>query len=359
MMTCPILIPAYEPDERLIDLLESLVTADARNIILVNDGSGPDYDRLFDECRPYIDKMGGKLLIHEVNKGKGAALKTGFAYILEAYPDAVGCVTADSDGQHDTDSINAVIKSLTENPDHLILGVRSFDSDDIPWKSVYGNKITAGVMKYVTGLKISDTQTGLRGIPTDFMRELLDIKGNRFEFETEMLLCTIDKYPITEVPIPAIYDSVTDHKTHFNTFKDSIKIYRILCRHFIRYTAASLSSALLDIILFAVFCRLFGRMTLYVEVSTVAARLISGTYNYIINHIFVFNSKNKKSRTAVKYFILAVIQMGLSAGITGALVRLIAIVPEIIIKMVTDTVLFILSFKIQQKYVFGKNKSGE
>lgn len=357
-MDCPILIPAYEPDERLIDLLETLLNAEAKNIILVNDGSGPEYDELFERCQPFLEKMGGKLLIHEKNRGKGAALKTGFSYILEAYSNAVGCVTADSDGQHDTDSINAVIKSLTENPDNLILGVRSFDSEGIPWKSVYGNKITAGVMTFLTGLKISDTQTGLRGIPTAFMKELLDVKGDRFEFETEMLLETIGRYPITEVPIPAIYDSVTDHKTHFNTFKDSIKIYRILCRHFIRYAAASLTSAILDLVLFTVFCRLFGGMKLYVEVSTIAARVISGTYNYIINHIFVFESKNKKTTTASKYLLLALVQMSLSAGITGAFARLFVKVPEVIIKVITDTVLFIMSYKIQQKYIFGnKNKA--
>ncbi len=355
-MDCPILIPAYEPDERLIALLESLEDANFKNIILVNDGSGPEYDKLFSDCEEYLEAMGGKLLVHEKNRGKGAALKTGFSYILEAYPDAVGCVTADSDGQHDRDSISAVINSLTENPRDLILGVRSFDSDDIPWKSVYGNKITANVMTFITGLKISDTQTGLRGIPTEFMRELLDVKGDRFEFETEMLLCTIDKYKITEVPIPAIYDSVTDHKTHFNTFKDSIKIYKILCRHFIRYTAASLTSALVDIIFFVIFCRVFANLSLYVEISTVAARLISGTCNYIINHIFVFKSKNKKRTTAAKYLLLAVIQMGLSAGITGAGARLFTKVPEFIIKMITDTVLFVLSYKIQQKFIFGSRK---
>ena len=163
----PIVIPSYEPDYKLIDLLKKLVNTQQNPIIIINDGSDENYKEIFVEAEKELEEHEGKILVHEVNKGKGRALKTAFQYILQEYPEAVGCVTADSDGQHTTESIGSIILALRENPQKLILGVRSFSINNIPWKSWIGNAFSEKIFAYASGAHVSDTQTGLRGIPIE------------------------------------------------------------------------------------------------------------------------------------------------------------------------------------------------
>ena len=356
----PIIIPAYEPDARLPELLGTLKERNMGPIVIVDDGSGDAYKEVFAQAEPYARESGGAILTHEVNKGKGRALKTAFAYVLKTWPDAIGCVTADSDGQHSADCIKSIRKALEAEPDHLILGVRKFDGEDVPWRSRAGNTITEAVFAYVSGIHVSDTQTGLRGIPKAFMQELLDVPGERFEFETQMLLETAGKYPITEVPIKTIYDSRENHQTHFNTFTDSVKIYRILLKNFGKYIFSSISSCLIDLALFALLCSLMrGKVTGYVAISTVLARVVSGIYNYLITYLVVFKSKEKISTSGMKFLVLAIVQMSLSAALVTGFCSLLPGAPEIAVKAVVDVILFFISFTIQQKYIFGKGRGSD
>lgn len=354
MNAIPVIIPAYEPDERMISLLHDIQKANIAPLIIVDDGSGEGYKELFDKAKHIIEPMGGVILTHEVNKGKGRALKTAFSYVLENYKDAVGVVTADSDGQHTVECIEKVTKALTDRPEELILGVRDFDEEGIPWKSEFGNKLTMKVLQYVSGLKVTDTQTGLRGIPKSFLPDLLEVQGERFEYEMRMLLETVDRIPIHEVKIKTIYDSVENHQTHFNPIVDSIKIYKVLGHRFLMYIFASLSSSILDIGLFALFCFLLkGKgIGMYVAVATVLARVISATYNFAINYKKVFKSQSNVGKAALKYASLAVVQMAASALFVTLLVNAISICPEVVIKIVVDTALFFLSYFIQRKWVF-------
>ncbi|MCQ2533742.1 MAG: bifunctional glycosyltransferase family 2/GtrA family protein [Clostridia bacterium] len=353
----PIVIPSYEPDERLIELLDTLADKN-RRIILVNDGSSPEYKDLFKRAFSMIEPFGGVFLEHEVNRGKGKALKTAFDYVIKNIPNAIGVVTADSDGQHTKDCINSVTEEFIKYPDCLILGVRSFGGEDVPWKSRFGNECTIKVMKFVSGLSISDTQTGLRAIPLEFMKELVDFGGDRFEFETEMLLATVDKYEIREVEIPTIYDSRENHQTHFNPVKDSIKIYKILGKQFFKYILASGSSFILDILLFYIFCKVFSSFKEYISIATALARICSATFNYVINYSKVFKGNETKLNSALKYLCLAVIQMLLSALFVTCVVKL-TNSNEVIVKIIVDTILFFISFKIQQRFVFVKKRKSK
>ena len=184
----PIIIPAYEPDERLLELLKDLSESRLGPVIIVDDGSGEQYSDIFTEAENYLKTTGGVLLRHEVNRGKGRALKTAFAHVLDHEPDAIGCVTADSDGQHSVECITKCMNALSERPDNLILGVRDFSGEEVPFKSRFGNNLTIKICSFLCGVKVTDTQTGLRGIPRAFMRDLLDVEGERFEFETRMLI---------------------------------------------------------------------------------------------------------------------------------------------------------------------------
>ena len=362
----PIIIPSYEPDERLNALIESLKGAALGPIVVVDDGSGEKYQKYFEDAKA----AGCVVLMHEVNKGKGRALKDAFSYCIENIPDILGCVTADSDGQHTVDDIEKCVNELNRHPECLVMGCRDFSGDDVPWKSSFGNNVTKRVCKYLCGVSVSDTQTGLRAIPAQFMRELDQIKGERFEFETNMLLETKDSYKIIEVPIQTIYESKKEHQTHFRPFVDSFRIYKLFGAKFIKFTFSSLSSSIIDLALFAILCRVLkvdsAQSSQYVSLidrilhdvtipTTIIARVVSCIYNYLINYHLVFKSKERSSKSIIKYFSLAVVQMLLSASLVSTVVTFTK-GPRLIIKMCIDTILFLISFVIQREFVFKSRK---
>lgn len=356
----PVIIPAYEPDERLIELINELIGKKINNIIVVNDGSNETYNEIFAKVEKLLEGSDSVLLVHERNQGKGRALKTAFKYVLENIPDAYGVITADSDGQHTPDSILKVAEAMNEQTEGLILGVRDFsDSATIPWKSRFGNRLTIKVFKMATGKKIDDTQTGLRGIPKKLILELLEIPGDRFEYETRMLIICAKKYNVNQVLIETIYDSKEEHQTHFRPVVDSFKIYSIFFEVFFKYLVSSLSSFLIDIILFAIICAVLrgnGGYT-YTIIATVIARVLSAIYNYCMNYGFVFKSSEGRVKSMLKYGTLVVVQMMLSAALVTGINYLVinnlhSFVNESFIKMVVDSVLFFVSYNVQKRFVF-------
>lgn len=347
----PIVIPSYEPDDFLYNTCKALVEAGLCNIIVVNDGSSQSHQKYFDAIKKDFSIP---VLEHSVNRGKGRALKTAFEYIIQNIPDAIGCVTADSDGQHTPKDIKKCIESLAENQNSLILGCRDFSKDDVPLKSRFGNELTKKTCSFLCGIQVSDTQTGLRGIPLSFMKELLSVKGERFEFETYMLIESKGKYPITEIEIETVYDSKENHKTHFDPIRDSIRIYKIFGIMFLKFIFSSLSSFLIDVLLFSLFCLLFKESfpIYYAGIATVLARVLSATYNCLINYKFVFKSEQRLIKSIVKYFALAVCQMLVSALLVTAGTLLLTNIPATAIKIVIDLFLFFASYYIQNRYVF-------
>lgn len=344
----PIVIPAYEPDDKLINLMDNLVAAGLSPIVVVNDGSEPDsYGRIFEE----VAERGAVVLEHAVNMGKGRALKTAFNYCLNEYKDIAGVITADSDGQHTASDIKKCMNAMAADPDKLVLGVRNFDESGIPARSVFGNKTTSRVMKFLTGMSISDTQTGLRGISAGFMKYLLTEKGERFEFETNMLLATRELgIGIKEVPIKTIYLE-ENRSSHFNPIKDSIRIYAV----FLKFLFSSLSSSVVDIVLFSVFCALFRNVPVaigYIMLSTIMARVISATYNFLINYKVVFKSGSSTAGAAVKYILLALFIMLSSGALVSFFHGLIPASPEFAVKIPVDCLLFLVSFFVQREIVY-------
>lgn len=350
----PVIIPAYEPDEKLLILLNHLKEAGIRNMIVVDDGSGSDYQTLFARAEA---TEGCTVLHHAVNLGKGRALKTAFNACLLRFPTQCGCVTADSDGQHTPEDILACMKKLWENPEALVLGCRNFDAADVPARSSFGNKCTRKVFRYLVGLSVSDTQTGLRAIPASFMKSLMNVKGERFEYETNMLIETKTlSVPILEVPVETIYLEA-NKASHFNPIKDSIRIYMV----FGKFLFSSLSSSVLDLALFALFCEVlqaasgFWKGFPYIVGATVLARVISAVYNFALNYKVVFQSSANLAVTAVKYFALAVCQMLCSALLVNELFRVFGGY-EVAVKIPVDVLLFFLSFVIQREFVYRNEK---
>lgn len=351
-MNIPIIIPAYEPDERMLELLRNIRQDGVNNkIIVVNDGSGQEYDYLYDAAEEY-DCI---VLRNFVNMGKGRALKYAFNYCLVNCDNLLGVVTADSDGQHSVADIKKCINALIESPNSLVLGCRNFDGDDVPAKSKFGNKLTQKICKLLCGINISDTQTGLRGIPKSFMAELLNVEGERFEFETRMLIESKTKYVIKEIGIQTIYDSKENHKTHFDPIRDSIRIYKIFGSMLIKFIFSSLSSCVVDLLLFHVFSNILrGKISTYIIMATVGARIISATYNFLLNHRFVFKSEENYQKSAYKYALLACVQMICSAGFVTIGCQMFSFIPEILVKVIVDTILFMISYVVQREIVFKK-----
>lgn len=244
---------------------------------------------------------------------------------------------------------------LRLHPDSLVLGVRNFDAPNVPNKSKWGNKITCQACKFLCGVSVSDTQTGLRAIPKTFMAHLLSTPGERFEFETRMLIEAKNFAPIVEVQIDTVYDSKDNHSTHFDPIRDSLRIYRILGGQFVRFLLSSISSSVIDLVLFGLFCsvlRLWVPSAAYAGIATIGARVISAIYNYCINYIFVFGNRNHHNLSGVKYFVLAFVQMCCSALLVSIGVYLFPGCEELLIKIPVDVFLFLISYVIQREFVY-------
>ena len=361
MKTIAIVIPTLEPDERLPELIGRLFELMPENpVIIVNDGSTPACDPIFEELsrRPQV-----ALLTHEVNRGKGRALKTAMAYYLENYPQGLGVITADGDGQHLPKDIKRCAERLAGGDNALVLGVRDFSGDDVPFKSRFGNELTKKVMNLVIGFPISDTQTGLRGIPTAFMPRLLKLKGERFEYETSMLLiCRKSGFSLAEVAIDTVYMDA-NKGTHFHPVHDSVKIYWQMFKYGITEVTFFASSGLLswgvDIGLFTALYRFLpahGRLLW----AVVIARVISATLNYMLNKNITFRSSKTKGSwwdvgSFARYAVLCAVILMASYSLTrwglGKLPRDNTITATTV-KTVVDIVLFASSFYLQKLVIF-------
>lgn len=213
-----LVIPVCDPDEGRFPSLVRRLRADFAHIVVVDDGSAHGRSA-FDDVRGDVDAV----LIHEKNRGKGAALRTAFAWVRENLPRMVGVVTVDGDGQHDPEDVRRVAEELAREPNGgLVLGVRSF-AGDVPFRSRLGNFWTRGLFRLITGLSVSDTQTGLRGIPVTLLPRLLAIPGDRYEYEIRMLAdARWHPAPPREVPVRTIYLD-GNASSHYRPLRDTFR----------------------------------------------------------------------------------------------------------------------------------------
>ena len=350
-----ILIPALNPSEEFEKYINELIENGFNNILVINDGSLEKYEKIFENIKI---KKECNVISHKVNEGKGKAIKTGLKYFIENenMNDFIGVITADSDGQHLVKDIENIAKQMQENTNSLLLGTRDFSGENIPSKSSFGNKLTSKIFKTFYGTKISDTQTGLRGIPISLVKDFINIAGNRYEYETNMLIeCILKKIPIVEIPIETVYIN-NNENTHFRPIHDSISIYWRIFNSFIKYSMISIISFVIDISLFKmflVFVKLNFTETILILLATIFARIISSLINFLLNKKFSFNSNKKIKNTIVKYYILCVVQMIISGILVSTIFKLTGL-SEVIIKLIVDTVLFIINFRIQRIYIFNE-----
>lgn len=353
-MNVPVLIPTLNPTKRIIDVVSALISEGFSRIIIVNDGSRADSAPIFAE----LDAMPQcTVLRHEVNRGKGRGLKTGFSYIVENLPDCDGVVTTDDDGQHSPADILRCAEQMSRTG-RAVLGARDFSGKDVPARSRLGNSITSLVFRILCGIKITDTQTGLRALPVEMLPALIELGGERFEYETNMLLeMKRLGYEFDEVRIETIY-SDNNSGSHFNPLTDSIKIYAVI----FRFMLSSAACSIIDIGLFTLvnmLCApLFGKNNeLRIFAATAFARVVSSFTNFMLNRRRVFRSGTDIKRSAVRYYILAAGQLAASTLIVSGVSFLLGAGADLwqtVIKLVADTVLFFISFGIQRDWVYSK-----
>lgn len=352
-MKISVILPSLNPDEKLLATVKGLKEEGFTDIILVNDGSDEKHTAPFEEAERLY---GVTVLTHEVNKGKGRALKTAFEYCIKNRPDIDGVVTADGDGQHIPTDVSACCKKMSETG-KVILGCRDFKNSAVPGRSRFGNSMTKFVFRFACGVRISDTQTGLRAIPYKYLEFMVKIKGERYEYETQMLL-EMQKYGIgyAEETITTIYINENE-SSHFHPFRDSVKIYMVI----LKYIANSLLSFLIDIGLFTLLEFVIGDTmdkSLKIFVSTFGARVVSSIFNYLVSRKVVFESKSSVGRSVLKYYILCACQTGISYGLVYLFSYLFGAenVLTSVIKLIVDVTLFIISFQIQRRWVFAEKK---
>jgi len=333
-----VVIPAYQPDEKLLATVGELREKTDYRIVVVNDGSRESCMPIFEELEKHVT-----VLHHEVNRGKGAALKTAIKYIAENYPADEGIVTVDADGQHLVPDIVRVCEDWAKNPDALVLGSRRF-TGNVPFKSRAGNAITRQVFALSTGVKVFDTQTGLRAFAVSRAPMMLEMKGERYEYEINVLLyATRHRVPIREVWIETVY--IEDNaSSHFNPIRDAWRIYKMI----LMFVASSIAAFLIDYVLVLLLKPLFGLfMGAPLLAATATARIISSLCNYQINKSLVFESRSKQS--IVRYYILAV---GIYVANYLLLLGLSSIIPLWIAKLIVEIILYPISFYMQRRFVF-------
>ena len=358
-----VVLPSLDPDGKLLSVIDGLLEYGFSDIILINDGSKPENLHYFEEAARHPEV---RLLRHEQNRGKGAALKTAFSWVLEHRLHSAGVVTVDGDGQHHPEDTRACAQRMLETG-ALILGVRDFNQPQVPMRSKKGNHITSAVFKIFVGMTISDTQTGLRAIPVSMLQPLCQVYGERFEYETNMLLALKEQaLPFQEVKIRTVY--IGENKSsHFRAVRDSWRIYKLILAHFFRYTLSSLLSSVVDIGLFSLLTALLqGRLTGFflTAVPIGLARLCSALVNFTLNRCLVFYSKAPVGRALLRYCALAIPQMFVQMLLTDGVFRLLHVGAtrtglRTLLNTVVMAFLFLCSYMIQQRWVFSQKKKAQ
>ena len=350
-----VIVPSLNPDDKLIQVVDGMIEAGFSHVLLVDDGSDKEH------WKPFLDaeqRSQCTVLRHEKNLGKGRALKTAFDYICRERPDILGVVTVDGDNQHKPRDARRLAVELMKCPEAVIMGVRNFKEHQVPLRNRMGNTITSLIFRMLCGIALSDTQTGLRAISSKYLPRFLEVAGERFEYETNMLLyMKTAGIGFREVSIETVYIE-NNATSHFNPLTDSAKIYGPI----LKFAGGSVASAGIDLLLFTLLIwalRDTDSLNRQILIATVGARAVSSLFNYAFNRRAVFSSDEPRRITIVRYYFLCIVQMMVSykgvaflvgvSGFTG--------LGKTAVKLVVDSILFAMTFHIQREWVFKKKKS--
>lgn len=344
-----LVVPAYKPDLRLVELLSALYGAWAGPVVVVDDGSGQRFSPLFDKCR----ELGAKVVSRDSRGGKGEALKSGFAEAAGLSPRPYGVVCADDDCRHLPRDVVSVSRALAENPDSLVLGCRDFSGQGIPRLTRFANLCTCAAVRMFCGVAVHDTQSGLRGLPVEFALRMCEEERGGFEFEAAML-AEAERSGVAFVEEPITYTSDPwAPGSDFRPVADTARILAVMIELFAKYALSSVFCYMLDLVLFGVLMAVAvhdaGAWGVYA--ATVAARVVSAGTNFAVNRRKVFGADASGARVA-RYVILSFGIMAASAMAVGFVAPATGI-PAVAVKPLVDFLLFFVNYKAQQHWVFA------
>ena len=268
-------------------------------------------------------------------------------------------ITADADGQHTVEDCWKLAQALTQEKRALYLGSRDFDLPHVPPKSRFGNKTTSFVFKLLYGYWLPDTQTGLRAFRREELQFMIDVPGERFEYEMQVLIsCARAKLEMAPITIETVYENENEG-THFHPIRDSYRIYKVILGNFVKFMSASFVSFLIDYGVFTLLDQFVfpGTFLGRIALANILARCVSAPCNFLMNRNLVFQFKQDTKRTAIRYALLCVFILLCSTGALHLLSMLgMAKWLDTFAKAVIDTLLYLVSYRVQNKWVFAPEK---
>ena len=351
-----VVLPSLDPDDKFDRVVEELVCSGFDKIVIVDDGSDNEHQKHFEKAAEYPPCI---VLHHNINRGKGRALKTAFEYILQNLPEAEGVITIDGDGQHLLKDIITCGSRMLKD-DKIVLGCRDFSLPNVPPRSVAGNRFTSKAFQVLFGIHLSDTQTGLRAIPRKYLDSFCGIPGERFEYETNMLL-QMHRAGIAfeEQSIETVYDP-EDYSSHYNAVKDSWKVGKVMLKFMLsgsgaKYVMSSVVSLAADYLIYFFILSAFGIQ--WEAAYHLIATFSSSILNFIINKFWVFEKKGQFFKEFVGYYCICIPRTLISTFFASVIIRYLHTVNPglaVLVRIVVDGILFFVSYFLQKKLVFKK-----
>ena len=214
-----VVIPAFQAAATVGDVVARARRAlPGAPVIVVDDGST-------DGTASTASAAGAQVVLHETNRGKGAALQTGLE--AAAAHGATVVVTLDADGQHPPEEIPRLVEPIAQGQADLVLGARA-QTRPMPVRRRLTNWISSRLASRIGGQRVSDAQTGFRAFAwtvTEFVRPT----EARYEYETAFLLDALAfGFQVASVPIPTIYNGA---RSHFRSLADTWRVARVFTRH--------------------------------------------------------------------------------------------------------------------------------
>ncbi len=349
-----VVIPSYDPNKKLMSLVNELLDNGFDDIVIVDDGSSAEHKKFLPDTQKYPFCT---VLTHRRNRGKGASLKTAFEFFLKNRKGKAGVITVNDDGQHVISDIMACAEKMLKT-EKIVLGCRNLSDQNLSLKSRIGNKITRIVFRLFCGLKISDTQTALRAIPTKHVEDFVDIGGSRYEYETNILLETKKRQiDFIEMTIDTSHVDKNKH-SHFRPIMDSLRIYKLI----LAFAFSSLFSMAVELLVYWLLLQFFFHGEGDILWADLIARVPSSVVNFVINKNQVFDVKGGMMRPILRYTLLAVVLSFTSVSLVKGFSVLTGsenAALRTVFKMPVDTLLFFVSFRFQQNWVFAPPKIKE
>ena len=324
------IIPAYHPADTLTELIRQ-IRQDGYPVLVVDDGSGDAYLPVFEQIADAVT-----LLRHTQNQGKGAAMKTAFSYVLHRMPDVDAVVTVDADGPH-----------LLPDAERVL-------ARDIPWRSRLGNNFTRTAFELASGVRLTDTQTGLRAFTRDLLPLMTEISGSRYEYETNQLLaCSGSGVPLAEETIETVYADRENSTSHFHPVRDSLKIFGCI----LRFALPELLCEVGEFLLFVMFLRLFSPLRIPAVASEALACLLASVVKFAVRPRPLAGRKIPFSRALAGFVRRAAIILAISVVLLFVMTHLFSIGP-VVAKLLAELMILLGGFVLRSVQIsrLGKQK---